>query len=352
METYDEIYQRMKDNYTQNSGEDFDESGDIAIRMKVLAGEIFNLQTSLEWMRRQLFPATASGVFLDRFAEQRGLTRRAAVKARGQLEFRVNETRLTAITIPQGTVVSTDDEIPVRVYTTEDSRIAPGTLSVTVPAEAEVAGYRGNIYVRSAVVPVSVPADIDSVSNLSMFTGGADEESDTTLRARIRESYISMPNGMNAAYYIELAKKVDGISKAGVMAKPRGAGSLNVYVANTDGTVTDAQLIEAQSIINNKRELNVDVVVTRAFSQSYDMIVTVTPMEGFTSAEIVAMCTDAFEDYVNTIPLGGRMYLSQLGKYLLDTGCIKTYEFDQSMADMSVPASTFFVTGDVTVQVV
>ena len=48
METYNEIYQRMKNSYTQNSGEDFDESGDIAIRMKVLAGEIYNLQTSLD----------------------------------------------------------------------------------------------------------------------------------------------------------------------------------------------------------------------------------------------------------------------------------------------------------------
>ncbi len=352
METYNEIYQRMKNSYTQNSGEDFDESGDIAIRMKVLAGEIYNLQTSLEWMRRQLFPSTASGVFLDRFAEQRGLTRRAAEKARGQLEFRVNETRTTAIVIPEGTVVSTDDESPVRVYTTEDSQIEPGTYSVLVPAEAEIAGYRGNIYAHSAVVPVSVPSDIDVLSNPSMFTGGADEESDTTLRARIRDSYVSMPNGMNAAYYIELAKSVDGISKAGVMARARGAGTLNIYVARTDGTVTDAQLVAVQNLIDDNRELNVDAVVTRAVSESYDMIVTVTPMEGFTNAEIVTMCTDAFEDYVNTIPLGGRLYLSRLGKYLLDTGCIKTYVFDPSMADMTIPASTFFETGDVTVQVV
>lgn len=352
METYNEIYQRIKDSYTNNSGEDFDESGDIAIRMKVLAGEIYNMQTSLEWMRRQLFPSTASGVFLDRFAEQRGLTRKPAVKARGQLEFRVNETRATAISIPMGTVVSTDDETPVRVYTTEDSQIEPGTYSVMVPAEAEIAGYRGNINVRSAVVPVSVPSDIDLVSNLSAFTGGEDEESDTTLRERIRDSYVCMPNGMNAAYYIELVKSVDGISKAGVMAKPRGAGTLTVYVARTDGDATDAQLVEAQTLINNNRELNVDAVVARAVSQSYDMNVYVTAMEGFTNEEIVSLCTDAFEDYVNTIPLGGRLYLSQLGKYLLDTGCIKTYVFDQSMADMSIPASTFFVTGDVTVQVV
>ncbi|MBQ1381135.1 MAG: baseplate J/gp47 family protein, partial [Ruminococcus sp.] len=111
----------MKENYTQQRGEDFDEAGDIAIRLKVLAGEIYNMQTTVEWLKRQLFPSTATGEFLDRFAAQRGLARNPAVKARGQLKFSVNEQKTTAVTIPRGTVVSTDSELPVRLYTTEDS---------------------------------------------------------------------------------------------------------------------------------------------------------------------------------------------------------------------------------------
>ncbi|MBQ1453068.1 MAG: baseplate J/gp47 family protein [Ruminococcus sp.] len=341
----------MKENYTQQRGEDFDEAGDIAIRLKVLAGEIYNMQTTVEWLKRQLFPSTATGEFLDRFAAQRGLARNPAAKAHGRLKFSVNEQKTTAVTIPRGTVVSTDSEIPVRIYTTEDSEIPPYTYSVTVPAEAEQAGYRGNVNARTAVVPVSVPSEVDAITNESPFTGGFDEESDTTLRARIQNSYVNSPNGMNASFYIELVKQVDGITKAGVVSRARGAGTINIYIADTDGNATDAQLNEAQAIVNAQRELNVDALVTRATSLSYDLSVLVTKKAGYSSAEVISMCADAFEDYVSTIPIGGRLYLSVLGKYLLETGCIDNYEFDPSMSDMSVPNSKFFVTGDVNVEV-
>ena len=341
----------MKENYTLQRGEDFDEAGDIAIRLKVLAGEIYNMQTNVDWLKRQLFPSTASGIFLDRFAEQRGLARNPAVKARGQLKFSVNETKPTAVIIPRGTVVSTDSEIPVRLYTTEDSEISPNTYSVSAPAEAEQAGYRGNVNAGTAIVPVSVPSEVDSVTNLSAFIGGADEESDETLRARIKNSYVNCPNGMNAAFYIELVKQVDGITKAGVVSKPRGAGTINVYIADTDGNATDAQLAEAQALVDAQHGLNIDAVVARATSQSYDMTVAVNKKAGYSSAEVIAKCTDAFEDYVSTIPIGGRLYLSMLGKYLLETGCINNYTFDPSMSDISTANSKFFVTGDVTVEV-
>lgn len=351
MEKYETIYRRMKARWQEESGAECDEASDIAIRLRVLAGEIYNLQTNMDWLKRQLFPGTASGAFLDRFAEQRGLTRRAAVKACGTLEFRVNETRADAISLPRGTAVSTAGENPVRVYTTEDSELPANTYSVTVPAEADPAGYQGNIRVGTAVIPVSVPAGIDAVTNNAVFAGGADEESDTALRARILESYLSRPNGMNAAYYTALALQVDGIAKAGVLGKPRGAGTVNVYVTGADGTVSNEKLVEVQRVMNAARELNVDVVTVAASGQPYDIIAEITVRSGYGSDEAVALCTAAYEAYLDSIPMGGKLYLSRLGKYLLDTGCIETYEFDPSMSDLRLPASQYFVPGDVTIEV-
>ena len=341
----------MKNAYISESGADFDEVSDIAVRLKVLAGEIYSMQTSLEWLKRQLFPSGATGEYLDRFAEQRGLTRRAATKATGSLTFRVNEVKTTDITIPRGTVVSSDTEIPVRVYTTEDGVLPATAYSVTIPAEAEQAGYGGNIKVGNATVPVSVPSEIDSVTNTSRFSGGADEESDTSLRERIRESYTNQPNGMNAAYYIALATSVQGIDKAGVIPKQRGAGTVNVYVRGSSGDVSNEKLAEVQAIIDRERELNVDVRVANATALDYDLDVTITPKAGYESAEVTSMCTSAFEDYLNAIPIGGKLYLSTLGKYFLDTGCVETYEFDMSMTDTTAPGSKYFIAGDIDIEV-
>ena len=61
MITYDEIYNRMKSEFSAKSKYDFDEASDAAIRMRVLAGEIFNAMTNIEWLKNQMFVATASG---------------------------------------------------------------------------------------------------------------------------------------------------------------------------------------------------------------------------------------------------------------------------------------------------
>ena len=351
METYEAIYERMKERYEQECGAEFDSASDIAIRLRVLAGEIYNMQTSVEWLRRQLFPSTAAGTFLDRFAEQRGLARREAVKAHGNLRFSIGQARATPVTIPRGTTVNTNDENPVVVCTTEDAVIEAGRTWTVAPAEAEEAGYCGNIRSHSARVPVNVPAAVTSVTNTIAFHGGADSESDTSLRARILDSYVNRPNGMNAAYYIALAMSVDGIAKAGVVPRRRGAGTVDVFVAGHSGTVSSEKLAEVQALMNAERELNVDVQVGHAYSLAYDMHVAVTPKEGYTAEEVVALCTAAFEEYLAGIPMGSMLYLSMLGKYLLDTGCIVNYQMDAAMVDMPVPASKYFTPGTVNIEV-
>lgn len=341
----------MKDDYTARSGVEFDEASDIAVKLRVLAGEIFNAYAQTEWLKRQMFASTATGEFLDMLAEQRGLTRRAATKAQGMLTFSVNDTQSDPITIPAGTVVATTGSEPVRVYTIENAVLPAGTLSVSVRAEAELAGFSGNILIASATVPVSMPAELDSVTNRSRFKGGADTEADNSLRKRIKETYYCVPNGMNKAYYIQLAQSVEGVDRAGVVTYARGAGTLNVYVSSYNGTIGQAVIDEAEALILRNREINVDIEVHPAVGTSYDMAVTVEAKAGYTAQEVRELCTNAFEEYLRTIPLGGTLYLSALGKYLLDTDCIENYVFDMSMSNMTAAGSQFFIIGDVDIEV-
>ena len=182
------------------------------------------MQTTVEWLKKQIVPGTATGVFLDNFAKQRGLERIEPTKAKGTLVFRLNEEKDTETVIPMGTVVSTDSEHPVKIYTTEDAVIPAYFTSVTVPGEAEQPGFAGNIGGNTAVVSVSVPSEIDSFTNLTPFYGGLDREGDANLRARILDSYTNRPNGMNSAYYINLATSVKDVYKAGVIGKAEGRG--------------------------------------------------------------------------------------------------------------------------------
>ena len=342
----------MKNNYIELSGAEFDESSDIAIRLKVLAGEIFNAESNMEWLKRQMFVSTASGEYLDYLAEQRGLERIPAAKARGSLYFTAEDFSTEEIIIPQGTVVSTADENPIRIYTTEPSRIPPMTKTVIVPAEAELAGFAGNILASSAYVPVNVPSGISAVGNNRVFTGGRDVESDNALRERIKKTYDCMPNGMNCAYYQQLAMTVDGVGKVGVVPTARGAGTVNVYVSGNDNDVSDKTLAEVTALLQAKREINVDLQVFRATYIKYDLDMQVVSKHGYSDEEVIEKCTAAFEDYLSTLPAGGKLYLSALGKYLLDTDCIENYEFDPFMHNFTAPGSEYFVAGDINIEVV
>ena len=79
MDSYENILSGMKEKYTELSGNEIPEGSDIDIRMKVLAGEIFENEVSLDFIKRQMFASTATGEYLDKHAEDRGKIGRAHV---------------------------------------------------------------------------------------------------------------------------------------------------------------------------------------------------------------------------------------------------------------------------------
>lgn len=341
----------MKSKYESESGAEFDEVSDIAIKLKLLAGEIYNVQTELEWLKRQMFAETAAGSCLDLIAAQRGIERKSAVKARGKITFTIPKLYDYSISLPAGTCVATADETPIRFVTVEDSEIMPGSLSARVVAEAEIPGSMGNIYAGRATVPVSVPSEVISVTNKTAFANGADEESDDEVRERIRSTYIELPNGTNAAYYEQLALTVEGVAKAGAIGKYRGNGTVDVFISG-DGTKATTLAVEnVQLLLNEKRELNVDVKVSAANMVTYDLDVVLYKKDEFTDAQVKEKCFEAFTNYINSIDIGGRVYLSGIGKYLLDTGCIHNYEFNSTMDNMTLSKSQCFTVGTTTMEV-
>ncbi len=341
----------MKKSYEQESGFCFDEASDIALRLKVLAGEIYNAQVNMEWIKQQMFINTATGERLDYFASQRGITRRNATKAKGQINFSVKKEAEHSIPVPKGTVVATNDEEPIRFITTEDGYIPMGGTFVIIPAQAETAGSIGNIARQRAVIQVNVPSEVDKVINKQPFKNGADAETDDELRKRIQDSFIHLPNGTNGAYYENLALSVDGISKASAVGKARGTGTVNVYVYDKK-SISNEAIADAQKLISKMRELNVDVKVFAANKVPYNLDIIVYKKEEFGTQQVITKCTDAFTHFIENMNIGEKLFLSRLGKVLLDTGCIENYEFNTTMEEVSLSNSQCFSVGSIDIEVI
>jgi hypothetical protein len=115
--------------------------------------------------------------------------RQPGTQATGFLTFQRNYVALAPVTIPIGSIVHSiaGDRTVVRIQTTSLGTILTGTTMVVVNAQAIDAGTVGNIGGYSATyIPVAI-TNVDSVINVTPFTGGTDAESDDALRLRYQK---------------------------------------------------------------------------------------------------------------------------------------------------------------------
>lgn len=325
MDSYEEILKRMKDKYRELSGVDVPELSDIDIRMKVLAGEIYNDELNLDFIKRQMFVGTAVGEYLEMHGKDRNIERKGSVKATGKVRFTIPEGTLADVTVPKGTIVSTAGDTAVRFITDEDCIIEAGSTYEDVNATAELGGRQGNVAPNRVSVIVTTAAGVENVSNPNAFIGGENVESDLSLRKRILDSYNRISNGTNAAYYESLALSVPGVSKANVVPKVRGVGTVNVYICDNNRTPSSNTISKVQQLMDKQRELNVDVLVSGASGVNIDLSVAVKLKKGYDISTVADKIKNAVGDYISTLSIGEDVLESHLGRVVLDVEGVYDY---------------------------
>ena len=98
-----EFLQKMQSRYEELTGMKADDASDIGVRLKILAEQLAMLKGQLEEVKRQTFAQTACGEALERHAAARGLSRKPASFARGEVVFSRTVPAAEDIVIPKGT---------------------------------------------------------------------------------------------------------------------------------------------------------------------------------------------------------------------------------------------------------
>lgn len=325
MDSYNSILSGMKEKYTELSGKEIPEGSDIDIRMKVLAGEIFDNEVNLDFIKRQMFASTASGDYLDLHAEDRGLSRNHAVKATGRVTFSVNTVREEPVVIPRGTIVGTSGDVCVRFVTNSEVILAAGTSSVSVRCTAETAGFEGNVAAGVIDIIITNVIGIDSVTNIDKTSGGSNAESDETLRNRVLNTYVSVSNGTNAAYYKKLAESVEGVKSANVIPRGRGAGTVDVYVGGHNNEVSNSTVADVQRLMDEERELNVDVEVAKAEAVDISLGLAIEIKRGYVFEDVSAAIRSALDSYISSLGVGADLLESYLSRVVLNVDGV--YDF-------------------------
>lgn len=325
MRTHEEIYNSMKEKYAELTGIVPWEESDINLRMRILSGEIYSALCNAQWLKRQMFPDTAEGEYLEKHALERGLVRREAGFASGEVTFSVSEALDFPVEIEKGTVVGTGGEQPQRFETVESCTLETGETEVSVRVIALRAGREGNVMRHKVNVLVTPPAYIESVRNEKAFTGGADKESDMSLRERIAESFLNVSNGTNCAYYKKMATMVSGVASASVVPRGRGVGTVDVYIASQNSEASDSQVQSVQDLLSKLREVNVDVKVMKAQPRNVRLAPDIVLKEGYEFEEVSRKCEEALHDYVSTRGVGSNVLLTEIGEILHHIEGVKQY---------------------------
>ncbi|MDO5123557.1 MAG: baseplate J/gp47 family protein [Eubacteriales bacterium] len=349
MKTYSEILNKMLSKYSELSGFTPAKSSDTYIKFQAICGELYAIATNLEWVKRQLFVDEATGEYLDRHAESRGIVRKNAKKATSEVVFSITEPALFDIEIPKGTVVSTAGESPLRFETLRDCTISMGTTARMVEAVAMSPGKIYNVGAGKVTVVVTPPAGVEKVTNPDPFIGGEDAESDEDLRARIIESMKIPLTGANAEYYRALAMSVEGVTGACVVPKSRGLGTVDVYISSVNAEYSDDELLAVQKLLDENREVNLDLVVKKATPKSVNISVSVEPKNGYGFAEVKERCKQVIIDYVTHVGAGGIVRLTELGERLYHTEGVKEYLFATGLSDTVCESSKYPTCGVITV---
>ena len=196
MRTTEEIYNELLETMS-SEGFPVTEGGDMALRWKALAAQLFALEAQARFILNQSFPQTAVGGYLDDHAHMRGISRRSAQYAEGKLRFWLNEQAVMNVPIPLGTECGSADG---RSFVTLEEGVIPqGSMDCLVAARAVTGGKEGNAAAGKVVYIKNSPAGVSGVTNPEAFQGGADAESDEELRQRVVATYKTLPNGANVA---------------------------------------------------------------------------------------------------------------------------------------------------------
>lgn len=187
-----------------------------------------------------LYLKTATGQWVDMFAWQLGLTRKAATKTRGIITL----TRYKGagrLAVPIGTVIQSA-AIAGRVYrmlVTQEGVFEDGQTTLSVVCEAEQAGSAHNLADGFYALVSSSLSGIASVSNTPgwLVVPGADEENDDELKARCRNQFTASNRWHIDASYLAIVSEFAGVGIEDIYIEhnaPRGPGTANIYILSNE----------------------------------------------------------------------------------------------------------------------
>jgi len=287
----------------------------------------------LQWLQQLIVTllattraATSSGADLDSWMADFGFYRLSASFAVGSVTYSRFTPAVSAL-VPIGAIVGSADgsqQYTVAIDTTNGMYnaglggylIPAGTASVTVPVVASTAGAAGNALIGTVTVIVGTISGIDTVTNLAVFAGGVDPESDSAFRARFVLWVQSLSKAVKASIGYALSNMQQGVSYTLTENQDYSGNTLYGYfyavVDDGSGSPPGSFLVSAAAAIESVRGFTIRYGVFGPNLVTANVGMTITTDSTVVHSVVVAQVVTAFQAYISSLTLGQILPYTQL----------------------------------------
>lgn len=314
---------------------------DAEVYARVVAGVTHGLYGFIDWLSRQVIYDTAEAEILDRWASIWGVLRKPAAAATGTATL----TGLVGAVVPTGALLQALDG--VQYQTTADATFVGTT--VVVDLEALVPAAAGNRTTGQTLTLATPVAGVQPGAVASALVGGADEEHDEALRARLISRIQTPPHGGSAADYVAWALEVPGVTRAWCYPLELGPGTVTVRFMRDDDSgsaIPDAGEVTAVlDYINALRPVTAQVTVVAPVATPLAFTIAVTPNTAAVKTAVQEELADLIRREAEP---GGTLLLSRIRAAISAAAGESNYTMTVPSADVALATGLITTLGVIT----
>lgn len=277
--------------------------------------EFAKQEVEREQAYKAAFAKTSWGDYLAMRAEEHGIFRRQAVKAKGTV------TITGTGVVPLNSLFQTESGI-----TFQTTKAATITRSGDIPVECTTGGTIGNVEAGTiTVIPMSIPG-ISSVTNAEATYDGFDEEDDASLYNRLIFKVRQPATSGNKNEYIQWVTSIAGVGKVVVLPLWNGNGTVKVLLTDSNGNPASGSLQKTVAdYIESVRPIGATVTV--AAPDIFEVKIAITPLDS-KNADAAAIKTVVNAYFGSHQFANIRVTCAMIGKMILeDSSCgVNDYE--------------------------
>lgn len=314
--TFEEIRnQYLQAVLNQNPAAAIGPDSDHFVRASAIAAVLDGLYGHQAWVFRQAFPDLADADYMEKMANQRGLTRKSAVPASGTLRF----AGTPGAAVPLGQQVATAQGIG---FATTAAAVIGAGGTVDVTATAVVAGAAGNQTANTPATVSSPPAGVTTAATVVTMTSGADVETNANLLLRLLLELSEVAQGGNKTDYQRWALSVPGVDRAFVFDVRRGAGTVDVVPMPATGLPSAGLLASVQAVLEANRPVGMasgtPVQALAPTPLATAVTAALTLASGYTLAGVTAAVQTAIESVFADLVPGATLVRNRLVTAILN----------------------------------